>query len=158
MPKKMAAEGGAMKYWCIEIILLKKLYSLYVLMKWTSATYLPTTPVFTTLYNGPFYLRRVVNNPDSAGWGRKRDEEEGGTRRKDGRGRRSDVERKSNEESEKMNQSPRGIKWSAVPLPCPTVFSYCFKSMFLSLPPSPILSPQDFYNISLGMFWGSKLG
>ena len=28
--------------------------------------------------------------------------------------------------SVKYNQSPKGMKWSAVPLPCPTVFSYCF--------------------------------
>ena len=35
---------------------------------------------------------RILNDSDSAGRGRKRDEEDRGTRRKDGRGERSDVE------------------------------------------------------------------
>ncbi len=34
---------------------------------------------------------RILNDSDSAGRGRKRDEEDRGTRRKDGRGERSDV-------------------------------------------------------------------
>ena len=41
---------------------------------------------------------RILNDSDSAGRGRKRDKEEGGTRRKEGQGGRSD------EESEKMKK------------------------------------------------------
>ena len=37
-------------------------------------------------------LLRVLNDLDSAGRGKKRDEEEGGMRRKEGRGRRRDEE------------------------------------------------------------------
>ena len=37
-------------------------------------------------------LLRILNDSDSAGRGRKRDEEEGGTRRKERRGGRSDKE------------------------------------------------------------------
>ena len=39
-----------------------------------------------------FYILRILNDSDSAGRGRKRDKEEGGTRRKEGRDGRRDEE------------------------------------------------------------------
>ena len=60
-------------------------------------------------------LLRILNDLDIAGRGRKRDEKEGGTRRKEGRGERRDEEEgrtrrkerrggRSDEESEKMKK------------------------------------------------------
>ena len=57
-------------------------------------------------------LSRILNDLDSAGRGRKRDEEEGGTRRKEGRGGRMDAEegatrRVKNEKIVKKNENEK---------------------------------------------------
>ena len=66
--------------------------------------------------NGPL---RIVNDLDSAGRGKKRDEEEGVTRRKEGRGGRRD------EESEKM-KNEKVAKGRIIGLagPCSTISGF----------------------------------
>ncbi len=47
---------------------------------------------------------RILNDLDIAGQGRKRDEEKGGTRRKDGRGGRMDVEKEATWRKERLGE------------------------------------------------------